>query len=82
MKIMTKKDFEELNRRLSIIEAHFKVTIDTMEEYTEFHCKDENLKRMLKNHATWAKGAGGPESLRFVREELMNRGVYDKGLRY
>lgn len=82
MKIMTKKDFKELNRRLTWIEAHFQVTIDSLEEYANFHCDDEELKNILLNHVEWARKIDGPDELKSIRDEIMDRGIYNKGLRY
>lgn len=81
MKIMTKKDFEELNRKLIGVESHYLVVILMFKEYVDL-MPEGHLKNCMKLHIAWSKDDGGPESLSNIRNEIMDKGVYSKGLRY
>lgn len=81
MKIMTDKDFDKLDDELMWIEAHYETVINYMNEIATC-ADDEHIRAHLKNHVEWSKTNGGPSDLKRFRHNLMDRGVYNKGLRF
>lgn len=83
MKIVSEKDFMKIHEDLIWIYSNVKAVITKLELDIKYQVKDEQLKRNLESQIKFLKNSsGGLDDIDKLKNEIFERGILNKGLRY